>query len=63
MSQSQSPIDPDVVAELERSKNEVLKRVAEKLKKQMDVSCVTAKGHTSHSSGNGGRTHASNTTH
>ncbi|MCL2156346.1 MAG: hypothetical protein FWH53_11840 [Leptospirales bacterium] len=62
MAEQKKTIDPDVVAELEQSKNEVLQRIAEKLKTQMQVDCVTA-GHSSHSSGNSGRTHTSSTTH
>lgn len=56
------PIDENVVRELEQSKNEVLKRIAEKLKSQMNSDCVTA-GHSSHSSGSSSRTHRSTTTH
>ena len=55
-------IDQNVVDELERSKNEVLQRIAEKLKNQMNTDCVTA-SHNSHSSGTAGRTHQSFTTH
>ena len=55
-------IDQNVINELEESKNEVLQRIAEKLKKQMDSGCVTA-GHSSHTSGYSNRTHSSTTTH
>jgi len=55
-------IDQNVVEELEQSKHEVLQRIAEKLKGQMNSDCVTA-GHSSHSSGTGGRTHNSTTSH
>lgn len=57
-----TPLDQNVIDELEKSKNEVLQRVAEKLKNQMNSDCVTA-GHSSHSSGSSGRTHTSTTTH
>jgi len=62
MSHEKKNIDPAVVAELEQSKNDVLQRIAEKLKNQMDSTCVGA-GHSSHSSGNSGRTHTSSTSH
>jgi len=61
MTKTRNNIDPAVVEELEQSKNEVLQRIAEKLKKQMEVDCLAA-AHTSHSAG-GGRTHSSTTTH
>ena len=57
-----TPLNPSVIDELEQSKNEVLQRIAEKLKNQMNTDGVTA-GHSSHSSGNSGRTHSSTTTH
>ena len=57
-----TPLTQSVVDELENSKNEVLQRIAEKLKNQMQSDCVSA-GHNSHSSGPGGRTHTSTTTH
>lgn len=56
-----TPLNPSVIDELEQSKNEVLQRIAEKLKNQMNSDCVTA-GHSSHSAGSG-RTHQSTTTH
>ena len=63
MANEKKSIDPAVVAELEQSKNEVLQRIAEKLKNQMDSTCVGA-GHSSHSSGSSnGRTHSSSTSH
>jgi len=49
MAHEKKSIDPAVVAELEQSKNEVLKRIAEKLKDQMDTTCVSA-GHNAHNS-------------
>jgi hypothetical protein len=61
MTKAKNTIDPVVVNELEQSKNEVLQRIAEKLKDQMDSACVGA-GHSSHASG-AGRTHNSTTTH
>ena len=56
MANENKSIDPAVVAELEQSKNEVLQRIAEKLKTQMDSDCIgplglMGKGHSSHSSG------------
>lgn len=51
-----------VIEELENSKNEVLRRIADKLKTQLDDDCVSA-GHSSHSSGMSSRTHSSTTTH
>lgn len=54
-------IDIDALKELEASKNDVLKRVAERLRNQMSGN--TCAGHSSHSSGNSSRTHSSTTTH
>lgn len=54
-------IDVEALKELEASKNDVLKRVAEKLRSQ--VSGNVCAGHSSHSSGAAGRTHTSSTTH
>jgi hypothetical protein len=62
MESTKKDIDPAVVAELEQSKNEVLKRVAEKLKDQM-ATCAVGAGHSSHSSGASARTHNSTTSH
>lgn len=62
MAEQTKKIDSNVVAELEQSKNEVLQRIAKKLKAQMEGTCVSA-GHSSHSSGSSGRTHSSTTTH
>ncbi|MDR1038195.1 MAG: hypothetical protein LBT40_17000 [Deltaproteobacteria bacterium] len=59
MTKDKNIIDPAVVSELEQSKNDVLKRVADKLKNQMESSHVGA-GHSSHSSGTG-RGHSSTT--
>lgn len=56
-------IDQDALRELEESKNEVLKRVSEKLKSQLQEGVVVCGSHMSHSSGNSGRTHSSSTTH
>jgi len=60
-------IDQNVVAELEQSKNEVLQRIAEKLKSQMNSDCVSTVHtavHNSHSSGTRGpRGHRSTNTH
>ena len=61
MESKQSP-NQSVIDELENSKNEVLKRVAEKLKTQLESDSVCS-GHSSHTSGPGGRTHNSTTTH
>lgn len=55
-------LDQNVVDELEKSKNEVLQRIAAKLKNQINSNSVCA-GHNSHSSGMSGRTHSSSTTH
>lgn len=52
----------NVIDELENSKNEVLRRIADKLKAQLDSDCVIA-GHSSHSSGSSSRTHNSTTSH
>lgn len=56
-------LDSEAIKELENSKNEILRRVAEKLKSQaqdgLDGLCA---GHSSHSSG-GGKTHSSTTSH
>jgi len=65
---TEKSIDPAVVAELEESKNEVLQRVAEKLKKQLEVSCVEAMAsHNSHTAGlskdRRPSTHSSTTSH
>jgi len=59
-----TPIDPAVVAELERSKNEVLQRIAAKLKGQMDTTyCVNA-GHNSSTSGHrASGSHSSHSSH
>lgn len=54
-------IDEEALRELEASKNEVLKRVSEKLKRQIQEGVVVTGGHSSHSSGSG-RTHNSTTT-
>lgn len=55
-------IDVEALEILEKSKNEVLERVAAKLRKQVQEPECGA-GHSSHSSGNSGRTHSSTTTH
>lgn len=54
-------IDVDALKELEQSKNEVLRRVAEKLKNQTGTEMCA--GHSSHSSGSAGRTHQSSSSH
>jgi len=54
-------IDEVALKELEASKNEVLKRVSEKLKSQLDGQVVCG-GHSSHTSGSG-RGHNSTTSH
>jgi len=54
-------IDQNVLAELEESKNEVLKRVSEKLKSQLQEGVVVCGSHSSHSSSPAGRTHSSST--
>ena len=51
-------IDQDIIAELEKSKRAVLKRVAENLK--ADVEGNAGASHQSHSSNPKGRTHSSN---
>ena len=56
-------IDQEVLSELEDSKNEVLKRVSEKLKSQLQDGVVVCGRHSSHSSGSTGRTHTSTTSH
>jgi hypothetical protein len=56
-------IDQEALKELETSKNEVLKRVAEKLKTQLQEGEVVCGAHSSHSSGNSNRTHTSSTSH
>jgi hypothetical protein len=48
----------DLIAELEKSKRAVLKRVAENLKLQVDGNAGAS--HNSHSSNPQGRTHSSN---
>ncbi len=53
-------IDVDALETLEKSKNEILERVAAKLRKQVQ-SPECGAGHSSHSSGNSGRTHSSTT--
>jgi hypothetical protein len=53
-------VDLDALKELEQSKNDVLRRVAEKLKNQVGTEMCA--GHFSHSSG-AGRTHSSSTSH
>ena len=55
-------IDVEALEALEKSKNEVLERVAAKLRKQVQAPECGA-GHSAHSSGNSGRTHTSTTTH
>jgi hypothetical protein len=63
MSNEKKSIDPAVVAELEQSKNEVLQRIAAKLKDQMDTTCVSA-GHSSTTSGHrSSGTHSSHSSH
>jgi hypothetical protein len=52
-----SKVDPEAIKELEKSKNEILRRVAEKLKSQVEDGLCA--GHSSHSSGSAGRTHSS----
>ena len=60
---NEKTIDPAVVAELEKSKNDVLQRIAEKLKDQMDTTCVSA-GHTSHMSNHAsGGNHTAHVSH
>ena len=54
-------LDADAIKELEKSKNDILRRVAEKLKGQVEDGLCA--GHSSHSSGSAGRTHSSTTTH
>lgn len=55
-------IDVEALETLEKSKNEILERVAAKLRQQVqDPQCGAA--HSSHSSGNAGRTHNSTTSH
>ena len=56
-------IDQEALKELEASKNEVLKRVAEKLKEQLQEGEIVCGYHSSHSSGSAGRTHTSTTSH
>ncbi|CAB4815423.1 unannotated protein [freshwater metagenome] len=51
-------IDVETLEKLEASKKAVLKRVAERLKNQIETDNVSA-SHCSHSSGNNGRTHMS----
>jgi hypothetical protein len=53
-------LDSEAIKELEQSKNDILRRVAEKLKGQVEEGLCA--GHSSHSSGNSGRTHSSTTT-
>ncbi len=55
-------IDVDALETLEKSKNEILERVAAKLRKQVQTPECGA-GHQSHSAGNSGRTHTSTTSH
>ena len=55
-------IDVEALEKLGKSKNEVLERVAAKLRQQVqDPQCGA--GHTSHSAGASSRTHQSTTTH
>jgi hypothetical protein len=52
-------LDPEAIKELEKSKNDILQRVAEKLKSQVEDGLCA--GHSSHSSGSAGKTHSSTT--
>lgn len=54
-------IDVEALETLEKSKNEILERVAAKLRQQVEAPQCGA-GHSSHSSGSSGRTHMSTTT-
>lgn len=54
-------IDVEALETLEKSKNEILERVAAKLRQQVESPQCGA-GHSSHSSGNSSRTHNSTTT-
>ena len=63
MAHEKKNIDPAVVAELEQSKNEVLQRIAAKLKDQMDTTyCVNA-GHNSTTTGHRSGAHSSHSSH
>ncbi|MCX6620114.1 MAG: hypothetical protein NTY38_03360 [Acidobacteria bacterium] len=52
-------LDSEAIKELEESKNEILRRVAEKLRGQVEDGLCA--GHSSHSSGTAGKTHSSTT--
>jgi hypothetical protein len=52
-------LDSEAIKELEQSKNEILRRVAEKLRDQVEEGLSA--GHSSHSSGAAGKTHSSTT--
>ena len=54
-------IDLEALETLEKSKNEILERVAAKLRQQVEAPQCGA-GHSSHSSGASSRTHSSTTT-
>ena len=54
-------IDLEALETLEKSKNEILERVAAKLRQQVEAPQCGA-GHSSHSSGCTARTHSSTTT-
>ena len=57
MSEDKKVINLETVEKLETSKKAALKRVAKKLRSELDSNAVSAR-HASHSSG-GGRTHTS----
>jgi hypothetical protein len=53
-------LDSEAIKDLEQSKNDILRRVAEKLRGQVEEGLCA--GHSSHSSGASSRTHSSTTT-
>ena len=52
-------LDSEAIRELEQSKNDILRRVAEKLRGQVEEGLCAS--HSSHSSGSAGKTHSSST--
>jgi len=52
-------VDKAAIKDLEQQKNDALKRIAERLKNQVEALVEGQASHSSHSSGPGGRTHAS----